>query len=66
MANLESKKIIINDLQNKGINFDKEACQLSGLELSLLEESAKTVNYRKPKGGYYGIGRSFFEHLKKY
>lgn len=65
MTNLDLKKSVISDLESKGINFQKDAFQLSPYENSLLLDAAKSCKYRKPKNSYFGLGASFFIHLQK-
>lgn len=65
MTNLDIKKAVISDLKNKGIDFKKNAFQLSSTENSILQDAAKACKYRKPKNGYFGLGASFFIHLQK-
>lgn len=65
MKNLSFKKYIIEVLQFKGIDFEKDAFQLSGTEKSILAEYAKECKYKRPKTSYFGIGGAFFLHLQK-
>lgn len=65
MKNQGIKQIIICDLISKGVDFNKDAFQLSSTEKSLMADAAKECKYRKPKTSYFGLGGSFFLHLQK-
>lgn len=65
MKNQGIKQIIICELISKGVDFNKDAFQLSSTEKSLLADAAKECKYRRPKNSYFGLGGSFFLHLQK-
>lgn len=65
MKNLSFKKYIIGVLQFKGVDFEKDAFQLSSAEKSILVEYAKECKYKRPKTSYFCIGGAFFLHLQK-
>ena len=65
MKNQGIKHIIISECIAKGVDFEKDAFQLSSTEKSVLSEYAKECNYRKPKNSCFGIGGAFFLHLQK-
>lgn len=65
MKNQGIKHIIISECIAKGIDFEKDAFQLSNTEKSILSEYAKECKYKRPKTSYFGIGGAFFLHLQK-
>lgn len=65
MKNQGLKHIIISECIAKGIDFGKDAFQLSSTEKSILAEYAKECKYKRPKTSYFGIGGAFFLHLQK-
>jgi hypothetical protein len=65
MKNQGLKHIIISECIAKGLDFEKDAFQLSSTEKSILSEYAKECKYRRLKNSYFGLGGSFFLHLQK-
>ena len=65
MKNQGLKQVIISECIAKGIDFEKDAFQLSSTEKSILSEYAKECKYRKPVNSYFCIGGAFFLHLQK-
>lgn len=65
MKNQGLKHIIISECIAKGIDFEEDAFQLSSTEKSILSGYAKQCKYRRSKTSYFGLGGSFFLHLKK-
>lgn len=65
MKNQGIKQLIISELIAKGLDFNKDAFQLSGTEKTMLADYANECKYKRPKTSYFGIGGAFFLHLQK-
>lgn len=57
---------VIQSLKDKGLDFNKDAFQLSSTDLTLLAEYARLCKYRRPKTSYFGLSGAFYIHLKKF
>ena len=65
MKNKGVKQLIICDLIAGGLDFNKNAFELSTSEKTMLAERAKECNYKRPAASYFGLGGAFFLHLQK-
>lgn len=65
--NNELKQTHIAQLKEEFGNdfFNMSAFAISLTAKSQLAHLARLAKYKKPKDGYFGLGGSYFEHLKK-
>jgi hypothetical protein len=55
----------IRELQEKGVNFEKDVFTLSSSDRSQLDEAARKYGYRRPKTSYFARGGAFFLCLQR-